>query len=166
MHSLAIIASRATAKSFVIAVFSCAKAVLYPGIRIVIASATKGQARLIVNEKIKKILMPRSPNLSREIEKIVDNQNSTEVIFKNGSSIVVVVANENSRGNRANILILEEYRMIKKDIKDGTLMPFVENYAPPYTSDSRYSSMIMDSFVIGISSSWRKSHWMWGEAVD
>lgn len=166
MHSLAIIASRATAKSFVIAVFSCAKAVLYPGIRIVIASATKGQARLIVNEKIKKILMPRSTNLSREIEKIVDNQNSTEVIFKNGSSIVVVVANENSRGNRANILILEEYRMIKKDIKDGTLMPFVENYAPPYTSDPRYSSMIMDSFVIGISSSWRKSHWMWGEAVD
>lgn len=166
MHALSIIASRATAKSFIIAVFACAKAVLQPGIRIVIASATKGQARLIVNEKIKKILMPRSPNLSREIDKIVDNQNSTEVIFKNGSSIVVVVANENSRGNRANILILEEYRMIKKDIKDGTLMPFVENYAPPYSVKEEQQNLITQSFVIGISSSWRKSHWMWKEAVD
>lgn len=166
MHSLSIIASRATAKSFVIAVFACAKAVLQPSIKIVIASATKSQARLIVNEKIKKILMPRSPNLAREIDKIVDNQNSTEVMFKNGSSIVVVVANENSRGIRADILILEEYRMIKKDIKDGVLMPFVENYAPPFTSRPEYESLILQSFVIGISSSWRKSHWMWSEAVD
>lgn len=110
--------------------------------------------------------MPRSANLSREIDKIIDNQNSTEVVFKNGSSIVVVVANENSRGNRANILILEEFRMIKKDIKDGTLMPFVENYAPPYTQRDEYKDMIMNSFVIGISSSWRKSHWMWKEAMD
>lgn len=165
-HALSIIAARATAKSFVIGTFACAKCVLYPGIRIVIASATKGQARLIVKEKIQGILMQRSPNLAREIEKVVDNQNSTEVIFKNGSRIVVVVANDNARGNRANVLILEEYRMIDKHIKDSVLMPFVENYIPPFAmTHDEYSQFITNSFVIGISSSWRKSHWMWKEAL-
>lgn len=63
-----IVACRATSKSFVIAVFACIKAILYPNSLIVIASATKKQASLIVTEKIVKELMPNSPNLRREIK--------------------------------------------------------------------------------------------------
>ena len=92
--SVVIIAGRASAKSFVIAIFSCAKAILYPNTKVVVASGSKKQASLIVKEKIQKELMPKSENLRREIKKITTNANDIEVTFHNGSSIVVVVAGE------------------------------------------------------------------------
>ena len=58
--SICIVASRSAAKSFIIALYSCKEAILRPGARIVVASATKKQARLIVSEKIKKEILPRS----------------------------------------------------------------------------------------------------------
>ena len=66
--SICIVAARSAAKSFIIAIYSCKEAILRPGSRIVIASATKGQARLIVSEKIKKEILPNSPLLQEEIE--------------------------------------------------------------------------------------------------
>lgn len=58
----------------------------------------KKQASLIVTEKIVKELMPNSPNLRREIKNIKTSGNETEVMFVNGSSIVVVPATDNARG--------------------------------------------------------------------
>ena len=99
--SICIVAARSAAKSFIIAVYACKEAILRPGSLIVVASATKKQARLIVSEKIVKEILPKSPLLQEEIKTIKDNQNDIEVKFKNGSSIVVLVANENVRGYRA-----------------------------------------------------------------
>ena len=98
--SICIVAARSAAKSFIIAVYACKEAILRPGSLIVVASATKKQARLIVSEKIAKEILPRSPLLQQEIKTIKDNQNDIEVKFNNGSSIVVLVANENVRGLR------------------------------------------------------------------
>ena len=123
--SFCIVAARSAAKSFLIAIFACKEAILRPGARIVVASATKKQARLIVSEKIKKELIPKSPLLASEIDSFKDNQNEIEVVFKNGSSIVVVAANENARGYRATVMIYEEFRMIVKNIIDSVLSPFL-----------------------------------------
>lgn len=49
--SICIVAARSAAKSFIIAVYACKEAILRPGSLIVVASATKKQARLIVSEK-------------------------------------------------------------------------------------------------------------------
>lgn len=49
-----VIASRASAKSFMIAVYCCCRCILYPNSMVVIASGTKKQAKLIVSEKIQK----------------------------------------------------------------------------------------------------------------
>ena len=127
-----VVACRATAKSFVIAVYSCAKCILYPGSKIVIASATKKQAGLIVSEKIQKELMPVSINLRREIKDIKVGQNATEVIFHNTSSIVVVPASDNARGYRGTVMIYEEFRMVKKDMIDFVLSPFLIVRQAPY----------------------------------
>lgn len=54
--SFCIVAARSAAKSFLIAIFACKEAILRPGAKIVVASATKKQARLIVSEKIKRSL--------------------------------------------------------------------------------------------------------------
>lgn len=168
--SVVIIAGRASAKSFVIAIFSCAKCILYPNTKVVVASGTKKQAALIVKEKIQKELMPKSENLRREIKKITTNANDIEVTFHNGSSIVVVVASEDALGYRSTILIFEEFKRIKKYIVDKVLKPFqmtrpaqyrtneeCEQYGVKYRENKEFSE---EAVNIYISSAAPTSHWM------
>lgn len=168
--SVGIVAARASAKSFIIAIFACAKCILYPKSRIVIASSTKGQAALIVKEKIEKELMPKSETLRREIESIVVNNAATEVNFHNGSSIVVVAANENSRGYRGTGLVLEEFRNIKKAIADKVLRPFLVSRQADYVLKfPEYQNLTEEPINIYISSSGTTSEWIWDtckELVD
>lgn len=166
-----VVASRASAKSFIIALYSCIKCILYPNTKVVLASGTKGQAKLIVSEKIQKELMPMSPVLRREISRIKDNQNEVVVYFKNHSTIVCCTSNENSRGLRSTVLIREEFRQIKKFIEDSVLSPFQIVRQTPYMKDAYYSSikdLEEESTDIYISSSWFDNNsddtWMWSVA--
>lgn len=43
---IVIVAARASAKSYIIAIFACARCVLYPNTKVVIASSTKKQSSL------------------------------------------------------------------------------------------------------------------------
>ncbi len=96
---------------------------------------------MIVSEKIKKELLPKSPLLADEIDSFKDNQNEIEVVFKNGSSIVVVAANENARGYRATVMIYEEFRMIAKNIIDSVLSPFLYVRQTDYLKQEEYAGM-------------------------
>ena len=91
------IALRASAKSWLIGIYSIARSILYPGTTIAIASSTKAQAGLIISEKCK-TLAYKHPNINREISRIVTNQNKWAISFKNGSKINVVVSGEAGRG--------------------------------------------------------------------
>lgn len=161
-----VIASRASAKSFIIALFACIRCILYPNSMIVLSSGTKGQSKLLVSEKIQKELMNISPVLRKEILKIKDNQNEVIVYFKNHSTITVVPASENGRGYRSNVIVREEFRQIKKSIDDSILSPFQIIRQTPYMTNSAYAN-IMDlqeePVDIYISSSWYDDgkNWMW-----
>lgn len=166
------IASRASAKSFVIAIYACCKAILYPQSSIVLCSGTKNQAKLLVSEKIEKELCSWSPVLKREIKKIVTNNNNVEVIFHNGSKINVVVANDNARGYRATDIVREECRQIPKFIDDSVLSPFKFIRPTPYLSTpfyGRITELQEDATDIYISSSYfdngSEDTWMW-QIVD
>ena len=162
---IVIIASRASAKSFIIALYACCRCITRPYSKIVLASATKGQSKLIVSEKIQNELMGLSPMLRREISRIKDNQNEVIVYFRNHSTITVVPASENGRGYRSNAVIREEFRQILKSIDDSILSPFQTVRQAPYMTDEFYASMpeIQEEPVdIYISSSWiDNGHWMW-----
>jgi hypothetical protein len=67
---IVIIACRAAAKSFIIALYACCRCIVYPHSKIVLSSATKGQSKLIVSDKIRNELMNMSPVLRKEILKI------------------------------------------------------------------------------------------------
>lgn len=167
--SVTIVATRSSAKSFLIAIYACCMAILYPGIKIVITSATKGQSRLIITEKIKNELYPRSSNLRREITEIKDNIGQEMYVgFKNGSKITVVPASENARGYRSNLLIFEEFRQISKNILDQILMPLQVMYKPECATNASLGYEFYNNGEINayISSSWiDDGHWMW-ENVD
>ena len=163
-----IIACRAAAKSFIIALYACCRCIVYPHSKIVLSSATKGQSKLIISEKIRNELMNMSPILRKEILRIKDNQNEVIVYFRSGSTIVVVPASENGRGHRSNCVVREEFRQIEKNIDDSILSPFQTIRQPPYMIDPFYAQIkeLQEEPVdIYISSSWLDPHWMW-EIVD
>ena len=167
---IVVIASRASAKSWVIALFACCKCILYPNSMVVLASSTKGQSKLLVSEKIQKELMRDSPMLRKEIVKIKDNQNEVIVYFRNHSTITVVPASENGRGYRSTTLVREEFRQIKKFVDDSILSPFQIIRQTPYMKDEYYANipeLQEESVDIYISSSWfdNGQNWMW-EIVD
>lgn len=164
-----VIASRASAKSFIIALYACIKCMLYPNCSIVLASGTRGQSKLLVSEKIQKELMSMSPVLRRAISHIKDNQGEVIVFFKDHSTITVVTANDNARGHRSNCIVREEFRQIKKYVDDGILSPFQIVRQPPYIKLNYYANeeaLTEEPVDIYISSSWTDNgHWMW-DIVD
>ena len=165
-----VIASRASAKSFIIALYACCRCILYPNSKIVLASGTKGQSKLLVSEKIQKELMSLSPALRKEIGRIKDNQNEVIVYFNNNSTITVVPANDNARGYRSNVIVREEFRQIKKFVDDSILSPFQIIRQTPYMKDDYYinvKELQEETVDIYISSSWFDDgqNWMW-DIVD
>ena len=101
------IGSRGLSKTYLTALFASAKCILYPGITVVTASKTRKQGQLILG-KIKDIFMVDSPLFKNEVEDIRMNQYDSEIIFKNGSKIFVASFNENSRGYRAQVIVIDE----------------------------------------------------------
>lgn len=134
------IASRASAKSWLIAVYSIARCILYPGTIIALASSTKAQAGLIISEKCK-ALRDEHPNIARECSNIVTNQNKWEMTFHNGSRINVVVSGESGRGHRSNITVLEERRLIDNVIIDSIIRPFLVSRQAPYMKKPEYAQI-------------------------
>lgn len=135
----AFIGARGIGKTFLSAVFCVIQAVLYPGSKICIASGTRGQS-LNVLEKIMLELKPRSPELALEIDEKQTRINGTnaQIVFKNTSYIKVVTASDTARGNRATILLLDEFRMIPKDVVTTILKKFLtQKRMPDYAELSK-----------------------------
>lgn len=164
-----IIAGRASAKSYVIALFACAKCILYPNTMVVVVSGSKKQAGLIVKEKIQKELIPNSDTLRKEIKKINTGSNDIGVVFRNGSSLVVVVGDEGALGYRGTVLIYEEFKRIKKYVVDKVIKPFAMTRPAAFRKNEEcekygvsYSGSEFDEETanIYISSAAPTSHWM------
>lgn len=166
------IAARGMGKSFLIAIFVVVRCILYPGTKVVITSGTRGQS-VNVLEKIQTELMPVSPNLRREID-LKDTKFSgqdAKIMFKNSSYIKVVTASDNARSNRANILIVDEFRMVKKDTVDTVLKKFLTSRRmPPYkelTVDERKKEYAKEpNKSCFLSSAYFKDHWSFGKMLD
>ena len=135
-------ASRGLGKSFLAMVFCLAKCILYPGIKIKVASSTIKQATLFV-EKAKEIKDGR-PNIEKEIDYIFVNKDSALITFKNGSTIEAVVCSDNARGMRANILILDESRLMNNETVNNALVPFLtlNNRGQPWAFDPKYKKYL------------------------
>lgn len=82
-------------------------------------------------------LKPKSAELRSEIDEKASQINGTNAImvFKNGSSIKVVTAKDSSRGNRCNVLLLDEFRLISKDVIDTILRKFLTLRRMPLYSE-------------------------------
>ncbi len=93
-------ASRGLGKSFLTMTFCLAKAILYPGIKIVVASSVKDQALSFI-KKAEEIKENKS-NIEIEIESIKLNKENGIVTLTNGSTIEAVICSDNARGEQKN----------------------------------------------------------------
>jgi hypothetical protein len=161
-----IVASRASAKTFMIAVWALTLSVLYPGIKVVVASKTLKQGGILLSEKLT-YLRDTYPNVAREIKSITTNSNNYEAIFHCGSTIKVVPSSESARGSRANYLILEESRLVPKEILEQILKPFLFSRMPPYRLKKEYANdpLLREEGIISyITSAWYTAEY-WYENV-
>jgi Phage Terminase. len=166
--SFVFIACRGIGKTYISAIFCVVRCILYPGTQIVIASGTRGQAILVL-DKITTILKPRSKALANEIDEKESKSNSAkaQIAFKNTSLIKVVTANDNARGNRANILLIDEYRMVAKDTIDTILRKFLTApRQPEYLSNPKYKHLEERNKTLYLSSAYFKDHWSYTKATD
>lgn len=115
------IAERGTGKNFTAAIFCLFRAILYPNSRIVVCAVTKNQS----NATYKKFLeiLRRSEHLEKEIESWSTNKDGSVVKFKNGSSFLSLSAIESSRGERAELLIYDEFVYAKGDMLESVIAP-------------------------------------------
>ncbi|EPB8173047.1 terminase large subunit [Clostridium perfringens] len=154
------IASRGQGKSFLTAIFCCTRAILFPESKIILAAGTKSQSIEII-EKISE-LRGNSPNLAREIDELKTGANDARVTFKNGSWIRAVASSQNSRSKRANVIVVDEFRMVKKDIVDSVLRKFMTAPRQPgYLNKKEYKHMQERNKELYLSSAWFKHDWSW-----
>lgn len=166
------IAARGMGKTFLISIFIVVRCILYPGTKVVITSGTRGQA-ITVLEKIQSELMPASPNLCNEINMGATkfSGQDAKVTFKNSSYIKVVTASDSARSNRANVLLVDEFRLVKKDTIDTVLKKFLTSRRmPPYRAltpaerKAEYAKEPNKSSFL--SSAYFKDHWSFNKMLD
>lgn len=125
-----IIASRGMGKSLIAALVCVLKCILYPGIKICIASGRRGQSLNVIN-KIVQDFMGSSDNLRNEILDYKVSTYFAEIRFKNGSNIKVVTASDSARSARANFILGDEFVQIKKPILDKVIRKFKAGQRTP-----------------------------------
>ena len=155
------IAARGMSKTWLTALFCVVRCILYPGTKIVVCSGILKQANGVLL-KIQDELMKHSPILCSEIEKCNIGQNDAIIMFKNGSWITTRTSTDNARGARANIVVMDEFRMIDENIVNMVIRKFLTSPRQPgYLNRKEYSHLQERNKEIYMSSAWFKSSWAW-----
>lgn len=166
------IATRGIGKTYLCSVFATIRCILYPGTKICIASGTRGQSTNVL-DKILLELKPNSPELAAEIDEKQTKSNGTnaQIVFKNGSYIKVVTASDSSRGNRANLLLIDEFRLVAKDVIDTILRKFLTQRRMPRYSEltkqeKQHEYAKEKNMTMYLSSAYFSEHWSYQKCVD
>lgn len=152
------IACRGLGKSYLTAVYFICMAILYPKIKLGIASGQGQQARNVIIQKIKGELS-KNENIAREIKfPIKTGSDDCSVEFKNGSEIRAITLAQDRGGDgarswRFHAILVDEARLVKDDIIEEILIPM--------TKTKRYYAIQHGQFekgrVIFISSAYLKT---------
>ena len=157
------IASRGSGKTWLTSLYCVVRCILYPGTKICVASGVKSQAVEVIT-KIETDFLKNyswgSQNLRNEISFISSSVNNARVDFHNGSWINIVTSNDNARHNRANIIVVDEFRMVDLNVINTVLRKFLTTTRMPgYLSKPEYSHLQERNSEVYMSSAFYQSHW-------
>ena len=126
-----LIACRGLGKSYIVAVFYICVAILYPNIKLGIASGNSQQARNVIIQKIKGELS-KNESIAREIKFPIRTSDGDCVVeFKNGSEIRAITlaqdrGGDSARSWRFSYILIDEARLVKDEIIEEILIPMTK----------------------------------------
>ena len=157
------IAARSTGKTFLTSMFCVIRCILYPGTKIVVCSGTLKQANEVIL-KIQDELMKMSPLLCSEIQEIKIG-NDPICRFKNDSWIKTRTSTQHARGARANLIVVDEFRLVDEKILNEVIRRFLGNERhPKYLDKRKYQHMQERNKEIYMSSAYFQSTWAYKKA--
>jgi hypothetical protein len=124
----------------------------------------------IVTEKMPELL-DMSPILKEELKgdmRTNMNDDKANIEFLNGSWVKIVASNQGARSGRANLLILDEFRMIEYDVYSQALRRMKANRRhPKYLNKEEYQDYIEleKNRQIFLSSAWYKHNWSYAHFI-
>lgn len=117
---------RAYSKSFLSVLILMLRCVLYPGAHLFVTTGGKEQAAGIAREKAEE-LCKLIPGLKNEIDwsrgASKASKNMVEYIFKNGSKLDIMAAQQSSRGKRATGGLVEECILVDQTMLNEVIIP-------------------------------------------
>lgn len=158
-------AARGIGKTFLIAVYVTARCILYPHTQVIVASGSRNQAELVLEKILSPDISGRArENLSREIKAYRLTPSESFIEFYNGSRIEVCTSNDRARGRRCQILIVDEFRLVEKEMIQDVLQPFTAVMRQPEFLQLEPYKSNKDKYLesnkeIYMSSAYYKAHW-------
>ncbi len=117
---------RAYSKSFLSVLILMLRCILYPGAHLFVTTGGKEQAAGILKEKAEE-LCKLIPGLKNEIDwtrgATKASKNMVEYIFKDGSKLDIMAAQQSSRGKRATGGLMEECILIDQTLLNEVIIP-------------------------------------------
>ena len=159
-HYFIYFAARGQSKTWLTALFCVVRCILFPKTKICVASATRPQANEVLSKIVDDFMKNYgwgSENLRREISYYSIGNNKAVIEFKNGSWIKVVTSSDSGRGMRANILVIDEFRMLDLDTITTVLKRFLTApRQPTYLNNPKYAHLLERNKEMYMSSAWLK----------
>lgn len=126
-----LIACRGIGKSFIVCVFYVCMAILYPNIKLGIASGNSQQAKNVIIQKLKGELYKNETIRDEMVREPRTSGDDCYGEFNNGSEIRAITlaqdrGGDSARSWRFNILLVDEARLVKDDIIETILIPMTK----------------------------------------
>ena len=152
---------RAYSKSFLSVLILMLRCVLYPGAHLFVTTGGKEQAAGIAREKAEE-LCKLIPGLKNEIDwsrgASKASKNMVEYIFKNGSKLDIMAAQQSSRGKRATGGLMEECILIDQTLLNEVIIPTM-NVDRRLADGSRHEDEVINKSQIYVTTAgWKNSY--------
>lgn len=152
--------SRGLGKTWLGALALIIYCMLYKNVFAGVIAPSFRQSKILIEDKIIKDLMDRSPFLCSEISKISLNMAEAKIEFYNGSRIIAIPTGDGNkiRGMRFHVIMADEYAQIKPEIIDlvvNPMMSVVRNYEIDKTD---YDDDLGNRLLITSSAYYRFNH--------
>ena len=152
---------RAYSKSFLSVLILMLRCVLFPGAHLFVTTGGKEQAAGIAREKAEE-LCKLIPGLRNEIDwsrgASKASKNMVEYIFKNGSKLDIMAAQQSSRGKGATGGLVEECILVDQTILNEVIIPTM-NVDRRLSDGSRHEEEVINKSQIFVTTAgWKNSY--------
>lgn len=152
--------SRGLGKTWLGALALCIYCMLYKGTFAGVVAPSFRQSKILVEDKIIKDLMERSPFLRSEISKSIVSQAEARIEFYNGSRIMAIPTGDGTkiRGYRFHVIMADEYAQIPKEILDIVVNPMMNVKRGYEVGKTDYDDALGNRLLITSSAYYQHNH--------